>query len=119
MNQEIKAKWVEALRSGEYKQGTRYLNSEEGFCCLGVLTDLYIKENGLEWKKEEGCGGLSFQNGLTILPQSVHQWSELETPLGHIDSIGNRSSAISSLADLNDGARMTFPQIADVIEYAL
>lgn len=39
MKPEIKAKWVKALRSGRYKQGTGMLYSEsnKAFCCLGVL----------------------------------------------------------------------------------
>ena len=42
MDKEIKAKWVEALRSGNYKQGTNYLNNrdENTFCCLGVLCEI-------------------------------------------------------------------------------
>jgi hypothetical protein len=37
MDAELKAKWVAALRSGEYVQGTAYLESDGKFCCLGVL----------------------------------------------------------------------------------
>ena len=45
MNPEIKTRWVEALRSGKYIQGSnalRYLTAdkEEHWCCLGVLCDL-------------------------------------------------------------------------------
>jgi hypothetical protein len=29
--------WLNALRSGEYKQGKGYLFDGTGFCCLGVL----------------------------------------------------------------------------------
>lgn len=53
MNPEVKKKWIEALRSGEYKQGHNALRviSEGGFgyCCLGVLCDL-MKQSGLgDW----------------------------------------------------------------------
>ena len=42
MDQEIKAKWLAALRSGEYKQGSGGLrNKNDGFCCLGVLCDIH------------------------------------------------------------------------------
>lgn len=36
---ELKAKWLEALRSGEYKQttGVMYESETDGYCCLGVL----------------------------------------------------------------------------------
>ena len=38
MNSVIKKKWLNALRSGEYKQGQECLkNSEGAYCCLGVL----------------------------------------------------------------------------------
>lgn len=42
---ELKAKWVKALRSGEYKQGHGSLcrRADDGsysFCCLGVLEDV-------------------------------------------------------------------------------
>ena len=47
MKQEIKEKWVSALRSGEYKQGKEGLRIYNEFCCLGVLCDLYIKETGV------------------------------------------------------------------------
>lgn len=41
MNAELKAKWVEALRSGKYKQGRDGLRSTSGqHCCLGVLCDV-------------------------------------------------------------------------------
>lgn len=40
MNPELKAKWVEALRSGEYTQGRGWLCREGKYCCLGVLADL-------------------------------------------------------------------------------
>jgi hypothetical protein len=45
MNPDVKAKWVAALRSGEYKQGPEWLQGESGcFCCLGVLCDILDPE---------------------------------------------------------------------------
>ena len=42
MNPELKSKWIEALRSGEFKQTTgmfkkTHSDGTERFCCLGVL----------------------------------------------------------------------------------
>ena len=50
MNPEIKKRWIDALKSGDYKQGTESLCCNDSFCCLGVLCDLYIQDtkNG-EW----------------------------------------------------------------------
>jgi hypothetical protein len=50
MKKTIMNKWVKALRSGKYKQCREKLcnvngqTGEESFCCLGVLTDLYLKD---------------------------------------------------------------------------
>ena len=37
--EDIKTKWLEALRSGEYKQGVKQLHNSiyNTYCCLGVL----------------------------------------------------------------------------------
>lgn len=50
MPQSIKDKWVAALRSGEYKQGQRFLcdDTTGSYCCLGVLeviTDGEVERN--------------------------------------------------------------------------
>ena len=49
MDPTIKARWVAALRSGDYNQGHGRLHTKENgissFCCLGVLCDLANKEN--------------------------------------------------------------------------
>lgn len=39
MDAELKTKWIAALRSGKYRQGTGQLfkNSTDEHCCLGVL----------------------------------------------------------------------------------
>lgn len=38
--------WIEALRSGRYKQGMHVLRDGDKFCCLGVAADLA----GAEWE---------------------------------------------------------------------
>lgn len=63
MKHDIKLKWLEALTSGEYKQNGGCLfsndldhNSDQPkrMCCLGVLTDLYIKSHPeTSWIREE------------------------------------------------------------------
>lgn len=43
-------KWVEALLSGKYKQGTHCLrNADNEFCCLGVALDVIAPD---EWSSE-------------------------------------------------------------------
>ena len=48
MNAELKKKWLEALRSGSYRQATKTLITLWGkcdkFCCLGVLCNIVQPE---------------------------------------------------------------------------
>lgn len=37
MDKELKKKWVDALRSGDYEQSRHYLYDGTGYCALGVL----------------------------------------------------------------------------------
>jgi hypothetical protein len=40
MDQVLKPKWVEALRSGDYEQIEGFLCADGKYCCLGVLCDV-------------------------------------------------------------------------------
>lgn len=41
LNADVKAKWLEALRGGQYKQAEGVLKDAQGcHCCLGVLADI-------------------------------------------------------------------------------
>ena len=46
MNPQIQL-WLDALRSGDYKQTISTLRYEDKFCCLGVACDVYIKNAGM------------------------------------------------------------------------
>jgi hypothetical protein len=136
MNPEVKAKWLAALRSGEYQQTDSCLRDAKGFCCLGVLTDLYIKENpGAEavWQPITGTGTAGQQEffqhmdggddeevvmGYTEeaeLPRPVMRWAGLNSQDPHIRTDVQESL---SLIGMNDGGK-TFPEIANVIEARL
>jgi hypothetical protein len=79
MNKEIKEKWLKALRSKEYKQGYDYLrtgNVEYRYCYLGLLTNIYIEEKGLEW--DEGEDGIyKFGGSSMCLSPLVEEWADL------------------------------------------
>jgi hypothetical protein len=114
MKQEIKEKWVAALRSGEYKQGTEYLNRNGNFCCFGVLTDLYIQEKGLEWE-DNWMGGkaMAFLGEGELPPVDVLRWAGMNNIESvELDQFGNRVKYHL----LNDTYQYTFDQIADIIE---
>ena len=57
MNATFKALWLEALRSGDYKQGTGHLHNRagnDGYCCLGVLFNAANPEEWLTSESHEG-----------------------------------------------------------------
>jgi hypothetical protein len=113
MNPQIKQKWVSALRSGEYQQTQNRLHDENGFCCLGVLCDLYGKENNVEWEPSRYYNNAyMFQDMAAALPLSVMKWVGVEEVNPYVNS------GVFTLAELND-AGSTFNEIADVIEKQL
>lgn len=110
MNKEIKTKWLEALRSGEYQQTTEVLKDSKGFCCLGVLCDIHSKITGeTDW--EIVNGGNKYYEEFRCAPRTVVKWSGIEdcNPDVKLDN------HYWNIAELNDGGR-SFKEIADIIE---
>lgn len=124
MKQEIKEKWVAALRSGEYNQTKGYLRNNEGFCCLGVLTDLCAKEKGLEWEDPDHDDEAYAMDGCDMQPPlGVAIWAGLPTNDPFVNTpegMNSENGNLVRLTELNDGANyfpsLTFAQIADIIE---
>ena len=109
MNQQVKQKWVSALRSGDYQQTKYYLHTGDGFCCLGVLCDLYGKEHNVEWNLANNGNNYEFQDRPSCPPFSVTEWA------GIVSSNPYICSRSFTLAELNDNGS-TFNEIADLIE---
>jgi hypothetical protein len=107
MNQEIKQRWIKALRSGEYKQGYGNLYHCGKFCCLGVLTDLYIKEHGLQWERDS-ADLWSFEGNGGTLHESVQRWAGIPNEL---PVIRGKSAVVC-----NDNYKFSFDEIANLIE---
>lgn len=137
MKPEIKKLWIEDLRSGKFKQGTGKLQSNGEHCCLDLLMmraveagvvamipgyysdDLttYVTENPDGKTKEEHYSlvhevitwaGLPADDFEGSLPEQV----EITMFNDGVECVETHSSLVS----LNDEARYTFEQIADVIE---
>ena len=106
MDQVIKEKWIAALESGEYKQCHGQLSYNDGFCCLGVLTDLYLKETNQEWNQR---GILREHGGLNKL---VQEWSGLDSFLPAVPIVSGRVA----LHNLNDCEKQSFQYIADILK---
>jgi hypothetical protein len=113
MNKEIKEKWIAALRSGEYTQAKEVLKNESGFCCLGVLCDLYSKEKNIPWKP--GGIGLSIEDCYFSLPAKVIEWAGFKNKKP-IPIVTLPDGRFEGLSELNDTFNFSFNQIADLIE---
>jgi hypothetical protein len=111
MKPEVKAEWVKALRSGEYRQGTHALRSlTDKFCCLGVLCELAVKAGVTQAPVPSGPS-YEYEGAYAVPPASTQEWS------GLIDQ-GPGSGAVSELIGANDRGK-TFAEIADMIEEML
>lgn len=122
MKAEIAKKWVEALRSGKYAQGSRQLIStaQEGkqFCCLGVLCDLYLREtpSAPERWNYDGETFLDYDGDAEyeLLPAAVQEWAGIHDEVGTLPPSCDISA--NTLVECNDERGMNFNQIADIIE---
>lgn len=114
MNQQVKEKWLSSLRSGDYKQTQCHLHTNYGFCCLGVLCDLYGKEHNVEWElvNDEDYNYYVFQDEKSILPLSVIEWAGVEDDNPEICETPLSQTPLSRLND--NGS--TFNEIADLIQ---
>lgn len=100
---EQKAKWVEALRSGKYKQGKFALHriDQKDFCCLGVLCE--VLEVPKRAQDKTGTIRMEYQFGDFWLSHSVPE-----------DLL--KSQVTDKLVDMNDSGSKSFTEIADWIE---
>jgi hypothetical protein len=107
----LQKEWLKALRSGRYKQATSALcNNDGAYCCLGVAARVC----GIPKAKLIGVGDLGDRDylekaknalrlrdssGRLVKPHKTHEFSEY-----------------THLTSLNDNAKLSFKEIADLIE---
>jgi len=92
MNQEVKAKWVEALRSGKYKQGRKTLKHAGRYCCLGVLCE--------------------------VAGEPIERFhNNLNNPF--MERVGFPWGQHGVLIEMNDTKKKSFAEIADYVEQNL
>lgn len=121
----VAQKWVEALRSGKYKQTKRVLTSTNakgkvvGHCCLGVLCTLAVqagvippaKPKKLETYGERARYCHSYGRDVEVLPPKVRKWVGMKTSSGDWPV---NSYTIDSLTAKNDNGA-SFKKIANMI----
>lgn len=132
MNLELIREWVDALRSGKYEQGRLALRSKDDkYCCLGVLCDVAKNKLGLEWMLLDGkfrydIGKNEMTSSSIVLPLDVRNL--LDTGIGGHTGLPIDATKLSpelgipsdiktlTAMDLNDEYKLSFTQIADILE---
>lgn len=129
MDQDIKKRWVDALRSGDYSQTKNLLADSDGYCCLGVLCEIAVQDgvvyrsDGTYFSTED-----SHDYSSEELPRAVQEWAGLDrmkfpenplTDVKHIHPHRPSDRETAHFSELNDDMGYDFAKIADVIDRAL
>lgn len=105
MDPVLKVKWIEALRSGEYRQARRALRRGNKFCCLGVLCELM---------------GATWDDGDTDRNASINgERQDYYLSPTALATTGMPERQQEILYTMNDDDGKSFKQIADYIEQNL
>src|SRR5688572_30653463 len=114
MKKEMKEKWLQALRSGEYTQGSGLLRTaDDKFCCLGVLCDLVTKEDSrATWTKQTISNVFEYNTEvcsreMLMPPVSLCKAVGIDDDMPPHGTL-NPTHPFSVLAKLNDDGRNTF-----------
>lgn len=117
MNPKVKKLWVNALRSGKYKKGTKKLHNreEDTYCVMGVLCKLHAHAthkrgfNFMENHEAYDDYDMYYLGECVVIPNAVKVWSGIHTthPLVHKEK---------SLVHWNDHSKKSFNELADMIE---
>ncbi len=99
MNREAIQKWIDALRSGDYKQCRGRLRRKDSFCATGVLCDVHSKE----FNQPDNWHGYNYLGNCVCTPNVVSRWI-------------NQRAILINVTGMNDNDDMTFNKIADEIE---
>jgi hypothetical protein len=121
--------WIDALRSGEYRQGHGHLAGKDGevvkYCCLGVACEVAIKD-GLDLEGRWGRPAVDEDRELVEEDRKFYDTEDLVLPPAVQDWLGipgNTTVEVvlhgieESVIDLNDNMDRDFGQIADALEW--
>lgn len=130
-------KWVEALRSGKFKQGKGKLKVNNKFCCQGVACELFKDDVDGEWGKNPLLSHHEAYHNVKFfkMPDESHAAYDAIWPDEIADLLGISEMDANQLVAMNDGAGpphwinsymyghvytsdkpATFEEIADAIE---
>lgn len=127
-NRELALNWVDALESGDYQQGQRFLHpTPDTFCCLGVMCDLANPEGWITPANPEDP--IPYTDHITVLPEAdtAHQvgliggsrydeqpW-ELPAPIAAKLHRAKTYTDDIALDGFNDNLDLSFMEIASIL----
>ncbi len=99
----FKAKWLKALKSGKFKKGKEYLESDNRYCCLGVACKISgaIISGNPNYIQNDEYGKIKGIRKVPLILRGYYHYSVSET-----------------LATLND-KNETFKEVIEYIEKEL
>lgn len=100
--------WVYALKSGEFKQITGVLRSDEGYCCLGVAEDLCHYRGDWHYDEEKEAYAVPYTSEYDTLTRETAEM------LGFKDFDPTLTEDRTATM-LNDNVGLSFDEIADII----
>ena len=105
MREYVKDKWIAALKSGKYKQTRGCLNDGNGYCCLGVLCEVFIAEGNV---LDVGTKGsvVTYNNGSVVTyngeetypPPDVLRWAGIQHVNGMASGVNYSVTAVNDVA---------------------
>lgn len=124
LKEEFKRKWIAALRSGEYPQGTERLECGGKYCCLGVALKVQYPEADPDehfafMTDDELPSKYDASAWWEVAPSNYDQINNPVVIVEGLDDEGEKSLVPQQLSELNDEEGYTFAQIADIIEAQL
>lgn len=113
----VKRKWLAALRSGKYNQttGALYNPADDGLCCLGVLCHIEgaskedMRHNGQPADIDMFTDALLDYDEMTAEQASKYSNKAFSFSVKY-------KKKLTPLSVLNDQNKLTFKQIANIIE---
>lgn len=120
--------WINALRSGKYKQTTGTLQDTAGYCCLGLACKVLIKEEDILKETHEVhmsptriCNVGMIHGGVPGQQPKAPKWLQnISQNFGYIlykaDEVRTPNSMSLRLTYVNDVEKLSFDEIADMLE---
>ena len=109
MNKRVRNRWVKALRSKKYNQGTGWLCEGSNYCCLGVLADIEL--DGW-WQRDDTYH--SEKPVWRLVGEGGKKTGNLPGPF--LLRVGLTHEAQARLISLNDEEHRSFDEIAKWIK---